>query len=49
VRFPSESRIERIEPLRRIKEERRGFAAAADVQRDPPAKALGHSDLERIY
>ena len=31
VRFARESRIERFEPLRRIKEDRRAFAAAADV------------------
>jgi len=49
VGFARDSRIERFEPLRRIKEDRRAFAAATDVQCDPPAKSLGHSDLQRIH
>jgi DNA-binding transcriptional regulator YhcF (GntR family) len=49
VRFARESRIERFEPLCRVREDRRAFAAATGVQRDPPAKSLGQSDLQRIH
>src|SRR4029077_19503628 len=37
VGFARESRIERFEPLCRVREDRRAFAAATDVKGDPPA------------
>ena len=49
VRFARESSIERFEPLRRIKENRRALATATDVQRDPPAKSLGDRALQPVH